>query len=58
MTFSSQSSKNIWLNSKRQEMQEQGLSEEEIENEIDALSDTNWTYDEWVDYYGGEQDDW
>ena len=58
MTFSSMAAKNTWLNSKRQEMQDMGLSEDEIEEKIDSLSETNWTYDEWKEYYGGVQDDW
>lgn len=58
MIFANQQEKNRWLNSKRQEMVSQGLSDEEIEEKIDALTETNWTRQEWESYYGGAQDDW
>jgi hypothetical protein len=56
--FSTMAEKNRWLAAKRRELEDEGLSEEEIEEQIDALSETNWTQDEWNDYYGGRQDDW
>ena len=58
MIFANQQEKNRWLNSKRQEMVSQGLSDEEIEEKIDALAETNWTRQECESYYGGAQDDW
>ena len=58
MTFANLAEKNRWLNMKRQELKEEGLSENEIEDQIDALSETNWTQQEWNDYYGGHQDEW
>lgn len=58
MTFSNLAEKNRWLNMKRQKLKEEGLSEDEIEEQIDALSECNWTQQEYTDYYGGVQDDW
>ena len=58
MIFANQQEKNLWLNSKRQEMQAAGMTTEKIEEQIDALSETNWTRQEWEEYYGGAQDDW
>lgn len=58
MIFCNQAEKQCWLNRKRQEMEAEGLSENEIEEQIDALSQTNWTQQEYADYYGGQQDDW
>lgn len=58
MVFSNQAEKQRWLNRKRQELKDEGLPDYEIEEQIDALSETNWTQQEWNDYYGGSQDDW
>jgi len=38
MIFCNQAEKQCWLNRKRQEMEAEGLSENEIEEQIDALS--------------------
>jgi hypothetical protein len=58
MISSNQAEKQRWLNRTRQELAAEGLSENEIEDQIDALSETNWTQQEWNDYHGGSQDDW
>lgn len=57
-TFSSMEEKNRWLALKRSEMEAEGMSEDEKEEKIDALAETNWTQEEWNSYYGGRQDDW
>ncbi len=55
--FDNQQQKDNWLNDKRAELKAQGLSDEEIEIEIDALSECNWTQRDYADWYGDSFDD-
>ena len=58
MVFDNQQEKKLWLNSKSLEMQAEGILAEDIEEKIDALSETNWTRQEWEDFFGEIQDNW
>ena len=56
MSFDTEDQRRKAANQYKAALLKAGMSEDDVENEIDGWLEVNWTQQDWKDYYGADSD--